>query len=51
MCLLSSQQDKACAELRRNRDGWQVELALTRIPLALLRPWTPPDLELSYNFV
>jgi len=47
ICLLSTQQANACGELRHGDDSWQIGLELTRIPLALLQPWTPPELELE----
>ena len=47
MCLLSTQQSNACAQLLQNKKSWQAELELTRFPLQLLRPWTPPELELE----
>ena len=46
-CLISGQQSNACAQLRQVEDSWRAELELNRFPLQLLRPWTPPELELD----
>ena len=47
LCLRSSQQADICASFQQREAAWDIDLDLSRIPLQMLRRWTPVELELD----
>ena len=47
LCLLSSEQAQVCASLVQGDSDWDIGLKLVQMPLAMLRAWTPPELQLD----
>ena len=47
LCLRSSQQADICASFQQREAAWDIDLDLSRVPLQMLRRWTPAELELD----
>jgi len=47
LCLRSSQQADICASFQQREASWDIDLDLSRVPLQMLRRWTPVELELD----
>jgi len=47
LCLQSSQQAEICSSLQQREEVWDIGLDLSRVPLQMLRRWTPAELELD----
>jgi autotransporter translocation and assembly factor TamB len=47
LCLRSSRNAQICASFRQLEETWDIDLGLTRVPLKMLRRWTPAELDLD----
>jgi translocation and assembly module TamB len=47
LCWRNEQQAELCASLQRDNHDWQSRLQIKRLPLLLLGPWLPPDVQLE----
>ncbi|MCP4333749.1 MAG: hypothetical protein GY785_13920 [Gammaproteobacteria bacterium] len=47
LCLRSSQKADICVSFQQREEAWDIDLDLSRVPLQMLRQWTPAELELD----
>jgi autotransporter translocation and assembly factor TamB len=47
LCLRSAQDAEVCSSLQQSGENWDIDLQLAHLPLRLMYPWTPPELELD----